>query len=138
MVIEDVLVNQPAARAGLRPGDVLVGVGAVQFSSPANVESQLSEASKLIRGKAGTPVDVSVRRGTERLTFHLVRANLQLPSVFERRFGHVYLVCATGKPGEEMLALLETRLGNDPDTERSVVRAELAKINRIRLKGLLA
>ena len=57
---------------------------------------------------------------------------------YEERFGHVYLVCATGRTADEMLALLHRRLGNDPDTEWTVVRDELAKINRIRLTKLLA
>jgi 2-oxo-4-hydroxy-4-carboxy-5-ureidoimidazoline decarboxylase len=56
---------------------------------------------------------------------------------YERRFGHVYLVCATGRTADEMLALLHRRLGNDPASERVVVRDELAKINRIRLTKLL-
>jgi 2-oxo-4-hydroxy-4-carboxy-5-ureidoimidazoline decarboxylase len=56
---------------------------------------------------------------------------------YEERFGHVYLVCATGRTAGEMLTLLDGRLRNDPDTERGVVRTELAKINRIRLRGLL-
>jgi 2-oxo-4-hydroxy-4-carboxy-5-ureidoimidazoline decarboxylase len=36
-----------------------------------------------------------------------------------------------------MLAILEDRLGNDPQAERAIVRAELGKINRIRLQKLL-
>ena len=56
---------------------------------------------------------------------------------YERRFGHVYLVRATGRTAEEMLALLHRRLGNDPATEWAVVRDELTKINRIRLTKLL-
>ncbi len=56
---------------------------------------------------------------------------------YERRFGHVYLICATGLSAEEMLARLTERLGNDEDTEREVVRAELAKITRLRLAKLL-
>lgn len=56
---------------------------------------------------------------------------------YEERFGHVYLVCATGKDAEELLAILRSRLGNDPVTERRVLRLELAKINRIRLSRLL-
>ncbi|MFF3436771.1 2-oxo-4-hydroxy-4-carboxy-5-ureidoimidazoline decarboxylase [Streptosporangium sp. NPDC002721] len=56
---------------------------------------------------------------------------------YERRFGHVYLICATGLSAEEMLARLTERLGNDEDTERDVVRAELAKITRLRLAKLL-
>ena len=53
--------------------------------------------------------------------------------VYEERFGHVFLICATGLSGEAMLTALRERLGNDPDTERGVVRAELAKIVDLRL-----
>jgi 2-oxo-4-hydroxy-4-carboxy-5-ureidoimidazoline decarboxylase len=56
---------------------------------------------------------------------------------YERRFGHIYLVCATGRSAGELLALLRERLSNDPGTEWEVVRRELAKINRIRLTRLL-
>lgn len=56
---------------------------------------------------------------------------------YEARFGHVYLVCATGRSAKDLLAILEERLGNDPETERRVLRVELAKINRIRLRRML-
>ncbi|MGW0245854.1 2-oxo-4-hydroxy-4-carboxy-5-ureidoimidazoline decarboxylase [Nocardia goodfellowii] len=56
---------------------------------------------------------------------------------YEEKFGHIYLVCATGKSGPELLDILTARLGNDPATERQVMRTELAKINRIRLARLL-
>lgn len=57
---------------------------------------------------------------------------------YEQRFGHVYLVCATGKNAKELLAILHNRLTNDPAMERRVVRSELGKINRIRLERMLA
>jgi 2-oxo-4-hydroxy-4-carboxy-5-ureidoimidazoline decarboxylase len=57
---------------------------------------------------------------------------------YEARFGHVYLVCADGRPAAELLAVLHSRLDNDPATERAVLRTELGKINRIRLARLLA
>lgn len=56
---------------------------------------------------------------------------------YEDRFGFVYLVFASGRTAEELLAILTERLGNDPETERRVMRAELAKINRLRLHRLL-
>jgi 2-oxo-4-hydroxy-4-carboxy-5-ureidoimidazoline decarboxylase len=56
---------------------------------------------------------------------------------YEERFGHVYLVCATGLSAEEMLSRLRERLGNDEEAERSVVRAELGRITRLRLAKLL-
>ncbi|OLT15433.1 2-oxo-4-hydroxy-4-carboxy-5-ureidoimidazoline decarboxylase [Pseudonocardia sp. CNS-139] len=56
---------------------------------------------------------------------------------YEERFGHVYLVCATGRSAEDLLATLHARLGNDPATERAVALGELAAINRIRIARLL-
>jgi OHCU decarboxylase len=55
---------------------------------------------------------------------------------YERRFGHIYLVCATGKSAEEMLTLLRTRLTNDPATELRVAAGEQAKITRLRLEKM--
>ncbi len=57
---------------------------------------------------------------------------------YEERFGHVFLICATGLSGEDMLRALRERLGNDPDTERDVVRAELDKIVDLRLEKAFA
>jgi 2-oxo-4-hydroxy-4-carboxy-5-ureidoimidazoline decarboxylase len=56
---------------------------------------------------------------------------------YEERFGHVYLVCASGRSGEELLAVLRTRLGNDAATERRVAREELRRIIALRLERLL-
>jgi 2-oxo-4-hydroxy-4-carboxy-5-ureidoimidazoline decarboxylase len=56
---------------------------------------------------------------------------------YEQRFGHVYLVCASGRSAAELLAVCQARLDNDPETERGVVLGELAKINRLRLGKLL-
>jgi 2-oxo-4-hydroxy-4-carboxy-5-ureidoimidazoline decarboxylase len=58
-------------------------------------------------------------------------------AAYERRFGHIYLVCAAGRSGAELLAVLRDRLGNDPQTEWDVIRAELSKINALRLARLL-
>ena len=57
---------------------------------------------------------------------------------YEARFGHVYLVCASGRSAEDLLATLRSRLGNDPATERATALAELAAINRLRLGALVA
>ena len=56
---------------------------------------------------------------------------------YEERFGHVYLVCASGRSAEDLLATLRKRLGNDPETERAVALGELAAINRIRIAQLV-
>jgi 2-oxo-4-hydroxy-4-carboxy-5-ureidoimidazoline decarboxylase len=56
---------------------------------------------------------------------------------YEQRFGYVFLICATGLSGQDMLDQLRVRLGHDPETERAVVREELLKITQLRLAKLL-
>jgi 2-oxo-4-hydroxy-4-carboxy-5-ureidoimidazoline decarboxylase len=52
---------------------------------------------------------------------------------YEQRFGYIYLVCASGLSGEQMLAALRERLTHDDEQERQVVMDELRKIAALRL-----
>ena len=56
---------------------------------------------------------------------------------YEQRFGFIFIVCATGKSSEEMLAILQARLQNDAETEIAVAAEEQRKITRLRLEKLL-
>lgn len=56
---------------------------------------------------------------------------------YEERFGHVFLICATGLGAGRMRDALRARLGNAPEREREIARGELGKINRIRLTRLV-
>jgi OHCU decarboxylase len=56
---------------------------------------------------------------------------------YEQRFGFIYIVCATGKSPEEMLAILKARLQNDAETELQNAATEQRKITRLRLEKLL-
>jgi 2-oxo-4-hydroxy-4-carboxy-5-ureidoimidazoline decarboxylase len=64
----------------------------------------------------------------------LVEANRE----YEERFGHVFLIFATGRTQDEILAAARERLGNDEETERKVVRDELERITRLRLSRLVS
>ncbi|HEX4292449.1 MAG TPA: 2-oxo-4-hydroxy-4-carboxy-5-ureidoimidazoline decarboxylase [Trebonia sp.] len=57
---------------------------------------------------------------------------------YEDRFGHVFLICATGLTGDQMLAALRERLKNSADIERTVAAAELRMITRLRVGNALA
>jgi len=57
---------------------------------------------------------------------------------YEDRFDHVFLIRASGRSPEEMLAELRRRLGNDEETERTEVTEQLAQITGIRVKGLVS
>ena len=56
---------------------------------------------------------------------------------YEGRFGYVFLISATGRTSEEMLATLRERMRNEPGTELTIASAEQAKITRLRLEKLL-
>lgn len=55
---------------------------------------------------------------------------------YETRFGYIFIVCATGRSAVEMLALLRSRLGNDPASEIQIAAAEQAKITALRLSAI--
>lgn len=74
------------------------------------------------------------RQASEETLSRLTQGN----HAYEARFGYIFIVCATGKSAPEMLALLEERLGNDPETELRVAAREQAKITRLRLEKLLS
>lgn len=59
-------------------------------------------------------------------------------SAYEAKFGFIFIVCATGKTAEEMLALLNARIGNDAETEFKIAMGEQNKITKIRLEKLLS
>jgi 2-oxo-4-hydroxy-4-carboxy-5-ureidoimidazoline decarboxylase len=63
----------------------------------------------------------------------LIEAN----RAYEDRFGHVFLIFASGRTREEILAAARERLGNDDATERAVVAGELRKIAQLRLDRVL-
>jgi 2-oxo-4-hydroxy-4-carboxy-5-ureidoimidazoline decarboxylase len=56
---------------------------------------------------------------------------------YEAKFGHIYLVCASGKSGTELLAILRARMDNDPAAELRVAAGEQEKITQLRLLRLL-
>lgn len=77
------------------------------------------------------------QRGAAAASEEARRALAEVNRDYEARFGHIYLVCATGRSAEELLAIARARLGNDPATELRVAASEQMKITRLRLEKLL-
>jgi OHCU decarboxylase len=63
----------------------------------------------------------------------ILRELAEANRIYDERFGHIFIVCATGKSAAEMLSLLRSRLDNDADTELRVAAEEQRKITRLRL-----
>jgi OHCU decarboxylase len=56
---------------------------------------------------------------------------------YRKRFGYIFIVCATGKSAGEMVALLTERLSHDPAGELAIAAEEQRKITALRLAKLL-
>lgn len=69
----------------------------------------------------------------EETLLELINANHE----YERKFGFIFIVCATGKTTEEMLNLLKERLRNDTDKELRIACEEQRRITNLRLRKLL-
>jgi len=56
---------------------------------------------------------------------------------YEELFGFTYIVCASGKSAEEMLAILQRRLSSDRQTELREAAEQQRQITQIRLRKWL-
>jgi OHCU decarboxylase len=77
------------------------------------------------------------QRGVQNATPDAVNKLARLNREYEEKFGFIFIVCATGKSSDEILALLEARLQNEPAAELPIAAAEQAKITELRLRKLL-
>lgn len=75
--------------------------------------------------------------GGQNATAETGRSLAELNLEYEDKFGYIYIVCATGKSSEEMLAILRERLPNDAETELRIAAREQARITKLRLGKLI-
>ena len=74
LLIQNVFPGSPAARAGLESGDLIVDVGHTSLANRSR-----TFGSQLIQGTAGTPVTLTIMRGTKRHVVSVVRRDLVVP-----------------------------------------------------------
>jgi 2-oxo-4-hydroxy-4-carboxy-5-ureidoimidazoline decarboxylase len=91
-----------------------------------------------LRQKFASTATISAReqagamRASERELERLRDGNL----AYEARYGHIFIVCASGKNAAQMTEILESRLQNDPAEELRIAAAEQAQITRLRLASM--
>lgn len=106
------------------------------------VEIALAAHPRIGQPPAGSSPEADVSRreqaGTAADDASTKAALAEVNRAYEQRFGHRFLIYASGRSGAEMLAAARSRLGNDPDAERDVVRDQLGKITIARLRSLLS
>jgi 2-oxo-4-hydroxy-4-carboxy-5-ureidoimidazoline decarboxylase len=104
------------------------------FATHPRIGERKVPASATVRSAAWSSQEQSeVVRAAGDVQKRLSRGNEE----YERRFGRTYIVCATGKSAEEMLAILDRRLGNDDATERREAAEQQRQITRLRLRKWL-
>ncbi|SDO51100.1 2-oxo-4-hydroxy-4-carboxy-5-ureidoimidazoline decarboxylase [Actinacidiphila guanduensis] len=100
---------------------------------PADLDEAMAAHPPIGRPTPGDAVSAREQSGVgDAEREELLRLNL----AYQEAHGHVFLICATGRTGAQMLAALKERIGNDAPTEREIVRDELGRINRVRLTRL--
>ncbi|MFF4346848.1 2-oxo-4-hydroxy-4-carboxy-5-ureidoimidazoline decarboxylase [Streptomyces sp. NPDC001530] len=103
----------------------------------ADLEEAMAGHPPIGRPKPGDPTSSREQRGMAGASAELKEEMLELNLAYQEKFGHVFLICATGRTGEQMRDAVKERIGNSPEQERETVRSELGKINRIRLGNLV-
>jgi 2-oxo-4-hydroxy-4-carboxy-5-ureidoimidazoline decarboxylase len=127
--LDDLIAKSDQIWWTLEPGDWLEAfhshpkIGEQKAAAPTAAEAQQWSADE----------QSGIRDSTEQTLNALARLNAE----YEKKFGYIFIVCASGKTSEEMLKLLRARIGNDAHEELRNAAAEQAKITQLRLEKLL-
>ncbi|MET3952731.1 2-oxo-4-hydroxy-4-carboxy-5-ureidoimidazoline decarboxylase [Arthrobacter sp. UYEF36] len=87
-----------------------------------STEARLSHSEQAGLGEADAAVAEALAEGNR---------------TYDEKFGQVFLIRAAGRSREEILAALNSRLGNTPEEEQAVIGQQLREIAVLRLEGLI-
>jgi allantoicase len=113
-----------------RAGEIWNAFGQKEFDEAFSAHPRIGD-----RKASGTPgkEQARVAEASQAVLDELRAANEE----YEKKFGRIYIVCATGKTAEEMLAIAKERMKNDADTELRRAADEQRKITELRLDKLV-
>ncbi|MDH6119932.1 2-oxo-4-hydroxy-4-carboxy-5-ureidoimidazoline decarboxylase [Kitasatospora sp. GAS204B] len=131
-----------AAVAGSRPWsdrDALLAANAAAMADLAvtDLDDAMAGHARIGKPRTGDATSEREQAGIHGVDQALLDELHEANAAYEAKFGHVFLICATGRTAATMLAALRERFPNDAATEAEIVRGELRKINDIRLNRLL-
>jgi OHCU decarboxylase len=111
---------------------------------PADWLEAFCSHPKIGEKKAAAPIAAEARKwaedeqsGTRDAATATIVELAELNNVYEKKFGYIFIVCASGKSSEEMLRILRERLQNDAEEELRIAAAEQAQITALRLRKLV-
>lgn len=104
------------------------------FRSHPKIGERKAAAGAVEQSRRWSEDEQSATRSAARSTLDaLAEAN----EAYADRFGYIFIICATGKSTEEMLAALHERLSHDDATELRIAAEEQRRITHLRLRKLL-
>jgi OHCU decarboxylase len=113
----------------LTPGDWLEAFRSHPKIGGAKAAKEVSAQSQAWSGQE--------QAGVQNAAKHVADALDKLNRDYEAKFGYIFIVCATGKSSQEMLAILVERLKNDSKEELPIAAGQQAKITELRLRKLV-
>lgn len=127
--LEELLTKADAAWWALDEEDWLEA-----FSRHPKIGEKKSERAQATEAQRWSEQEqAGTRSADEETRLALAEGNQE----YAEKFGYIYIICATGKSMEEMLAILKERLSNDADKELRVAAEEQRRITHLRLQKLL-
>lgn len=115
--------------AGMEPADWMEA-----FSHHPRIGERVGAVPQDERGAAWSAGEqAGVTEGDEEVRAELARVN----RAYEERFGHTYIVCATGRSAREMLGIARARMAHDAGEELAIAAEEQRRIMQVRLGKLL-
>lgn len=116
-VIAQVIPDSPAAKADLKPGDLLITIDGKEIA-----DLSLEGVMNALQGKAGTEVQLTIKRAENLLTFAIIREVIQMDSVSQPSstvqippdIGYIVIYLFADQTDEEFSAVLKQVLAKDP------------------------
>jgi allantoicase len=127
--IETLLAAATDVWASLETSDWLQAFRSHPRIGERKAAASVSEQSQQWSGQEQAGVTEASQQTVESLA--------SLNQLYERKFGFIFIICATGKSSAEMLEALRERIESDPTAELPLAAAEQAKITHLRLKKLV-
>lgn len=127
--VEDLIVKADQVWWSLEPRDWLEA-----FHSHPKIGEKKAAAAIAVESQKWSEDEQSGARNSATET---MAALAELNREYEEKFGFIFIVCASGKSSEEMLAILRQRVGNSADEELLNAAAEQAKITQLRLSKMI-
>jgi OHCU decarboxylase len=127
--VDDLIVKADRIWWSLEPRDWLEA-----FHSHPKIGEKKAAALTAAKAKEWSEDEQS---GTRNSGAETIAALAELNRAYEEKFGFIFIVCATGKSSEEMLAILRQRVTNSADEELLNAATEQAKITQLRLRKLM-